>query len=258
MSSSHAHVARHGGGRGRRFRRPSSWSGYVIPSAIAAAVLAAAASGAATAESVPDHADIHLTNRESAVALREQVADQEAVADVSDRRQEAVLSSAAVLGRVEAEKRAARAAKRKAAAEAKARAKADREAKMWVRPINVWNVTSPYGPRWGKTHDGLDLAASTGTPLFAMSSGVVTRSFFDSSFGNKIEIRYWNGQVSWYAHMSQRLATEGDKVVPGEIVGLVGNTGNSFGSHLHLEIHPQTGVDAPMSPTPWLRDRGLL
>lgn len=258
VSSRRPHVARHGGGRRAHRQRPRILrSGFVLPSAAAAAVVVAA-SGAATADSAPGHEHLHLTPRQSAVALQEQVAGQESGADVAARRQAAALNSAAVQGRAEATQRAARAAKRKAAAEAQARAKAERAAKKWVRPINVWNVTSSYGPRWGKTHDGLDLAASTGTPLYAMSGGVVVRSFFDSSFGNKVEIRYWNGQVSWYAHMSQRLVQEGDSVLPGETVGLVGNTGYSFGSHLHLEVHPRAGVDAPMSPTPWLRDRGLL
>lgn len=258
MSSSRAHVARHAGGRHARSGRLRALrSGFVLPSA-AAVVVVAAASGAATAESAPAHEHLHLTTAQSALALREQVAGQKTSDDVATRRQAALLSSAAAQGRAEATQRAARAAKRKAAAEAKARAKAEREAKKWVRPIDVWNVTSSYGPRWGKTHDGLDLAASSGTPLYAMSGGVVVRSFFDSSFGNKVEIRYWNGQVSWYAHMSRRLVEAGDKVLPGQTVGLVGNTGYSFGSHLHLEVHPQTGVDAPMAPMPWLRDRGLL
>ena len=69
-----------------------------------------------------------------------------------------------------------------------------------------------------------------------MSKGTVIGSFFDSSFGNKVEIQYWDGSISWYGHMSKRVVSEGQTVRPGELVGLVGNTGHSFGSHLHFEM----------------------
>ena len=90
-----------------------------------------------------------------------------------------------------------------------------------------------------------------------MSKGTVIGSFYDSSFGNKVEIQYWDGIVSWYGHMSKRIAQEGETVMPGELVGLVGNTGHSFGSHLHLEIQPTTVSDSPVDPIPWLEKHGL-
>ena len=63
-----------------------------------------------------------------------------------------------------------------------------------------------------------------------MSKGTVIGSFYDSSFGNKLEIKYWDGSISWYGHLSKRIAQKGDTVRPGELVGRVGNTGHSFGS----------------------------
>jgi len=126
-----------------------------------------------------------------------------------------------------------------------------------VRPIHVWNVTSGFGWRWGKTHDGIDLGATTGTPIYAMSKGTVIGSFYDSSFGNKVEIKYWDGSISWYGHMSKRIAREGDEVMPGELVGLVGNTGHSFGSHLHFEMQKTTSNDSPIDPVAWLKRHGL-
>ena len=117
-----------------------------------------------------------------------------------------------------------------------------------MRPIHTWHITSGFGWRWGKTHDGIDLGAPTGTPIYAMSKGEVIGSFYDSSFGNKVEIRYWDGSISWYGHMSQRIAQKGDTVMPGELVGLVGNTGHSFGSHLHLEIQKSIATDSPIDP----------
>ena len=88
-----------------------------------------------------------------------------------------------------------------------------------MRPIRKWHITSDFGWRWGKTHDGIDLGAPTGTPLYAMSKGEVIGSFYDPSFGNKIEIRYWDGSISWYGHLSKRIAQKGDTVLPGELVG---------------------------------------
>ena len=168
------------------------------------------------------------------------------------------MQTATLQGRAEAQVKAARAAKREAAVVKQAADKAALNAKKWVRPIKVWHKTSDFGARWGKSHDGIDLGAPTGTPLYAMSKGRVIGSFFDSSFGNKVEIQYWDGSISWYGHMSKSNVTKGQNVAPGQLVGLVGNTGHSFGSHLHLEMQKTTSSDIPIAPEPWLRTRGLL
>ena len=91
-----------------------------------------------------------------------------------------------------------------------------------------------------------------------MSKGRVILSDNVFSFGNKIEIRYWNGTVSWYGHLSRRDVQSGDTVMPGDQVGLVGNTGHSFGSHLHLEFQKTVATDSPIDPMPWLRKHGLI
>ena len=90
-----------------------------------------------------------------------------------------------------------------------------------------------------------------------MSKGTVIGSFYDSSFGNKLEIKYWDGSISWYGHLSKRIAQKGDTVRPGELVGLVGNTGHSFGSHLHFEMQKTTSSDVPIDPIAWLKRHGL-
>lgn len=263
MSSSYR--GRHYAGRHRiTARRPRAHrtlaSGFVLPT-LAAAALVVTATGATVAESSAE-TTLDVTAQEAAAARSDQAAHEAADSDLATRRQASAMQSAAVQGRVEATQRAARSAARKAAAraaaKAAARAKAEREGKRWVKAIRAGRQTSDFGPRWGKTHDGLDIGAATGTPLYAMSRGTVTRSFVDSSFGNKIEIRYWDGSVSWYAHMSARLVQAGDAVMSGDVVGRVGNTGYSFGSHLHIEIHPGPGVDSPMNPAPWLRNRGIM
>ncbi|MBM6402822.1 M23 family metallopeptidase [Phycicoccus sp. CSK15P-2] len=224
----------------------------------AAAALVVTATGASVAESSPlDSAGIDLTGKQSAMVRAQEAADEVVAAEIADRRQDAAMQSSAVQGRAEEKARAARAAKRKAAKEAKARAEAEKRAKKWVRPIKTWNVSSGFGWRWGKQHDGIDLAAPTGTPLYAMSKGTVLSAGYRPSFGNKVEILYWDGSISWYAHMSRIDVVAGQEIVADQQVGLVGNTGHSFGSHLHLEFQQTTQHDSPINPVPWLQSHGL-
>ncbi|HYH72207.1 MAG TPA: M23 family metallopeptidase [Nocardioides sp.] len=253
MSSSYQ--GRHYGGRhrvqNRRARLPRAFSSsFVLPTA-AAAALVVTATGATVVHPTPP--TLELDGPQTAMARTEQVADDAMVTDLAARRQAASIQTAALQGRNEQAARAARSAQRKA----RAKAKMERESKRWVRPIRTWHITSGFGWRWGKSHDGIDLGASTGTPLYAMSKGEVIGSFYDSSFGNKVEIRYWDGSISWYGHLSNRIAQKGDTVLPGELVGLVGNTGHSFGSHLHFEMQRSVTSDSPIDPVTWLKRHGL-
>ena len=93
------------------------------------------------------------------------------------------------------------------------------------------------------------MAAPVGTPLYAMSKGTVVHAAYSSVAGNKVEIKYWDGTVSWYAHNSSVKVKVGQTVSPG-------HTGRSFGAHLHLEIHP--GGGDPINPFPWLKKKGIL
>jgi murein DD-endopeptidase MepM/ murein hydrolase activator NlpD len=233
----------------------------VLPTA-AAAALVVTATGATVAHPAPP--TLALDAKQTTLALDEQVSDEAMVTDLAQRRRAASIQTAALQGRNEEAARAARSAQRKAAAKAaaaaakaRAKAKAEREGKRWVRPIKTWHITSGFGARWGASHDGIDLGARTGTPVYAMSKGTVIGSFYDSSFGNKLEIKYWDGSISWYGHLSKRIAQKGDTVMPGELVGLVGNTGHSFGSHLHFEMQKTTTQDTPIDPIAWLKRHGL-
>ena len=156
------------------------------------------------------------------------------------------------------ERARAQAAARKAAAERKAKAlKAKRlaAAHRWVMPIKHPNLTSQFGFRWGRLHAGLDFGTPVGTSLFAMSSGVVTKAGNGGGYGNKIEITYWDGTVSYFAHMSEIDVKVGQQVRPGTYVGKSGNTGHSTGPHLHLEMHPKGGD--PVDPMAWLQKHGV-
>jgi len=129
--------------------------------------------------------------------------------------------------------------------------------KAWVKPLNSsYVLTSGYAWRWGKMHPAQDFAIPVGTPVKAMSSGVVIFAGWSGGYGNKVEIKYWDGTVSWYAHNSSLKVKVGQTVSPGQVVSLSGNTGHSTGPHLHLEIHPGGG-DGTVSPMGWLRQKGM-
>lgn len=96
--------------------------------------------------------------------------------------------------------------------------------------------TSDFGYRWGRNHNGVDIAASTGTKITAPAMGVVTFSGTKSGYGNYVMIDHGNGYVTTYAHMNSRCVNEGDVVKVGDLIGTVGTTGRVTGAHLHFEI----------------------
>lgn len=129
-------------------------------------------------------------------------------------------------------------------------------AHRWVKPLNDYNLSSGFGMRHGKMHPAIDLAGPQGTPVVAMSSGtVISAGWSDLGYGNLVEIQYWDGTVSWYAHNVSLAVKVGDTVKPGQVVSHRGTTGHSTGPHVHLEIHPGGG-DA-VSPLPWLAAHGI-
>lgn len=101
---------------------------------------------------------------------------------------------------------------------------------------DIARATSHFGPRRRRFHYGVDLAMPTGEPIFAVFDGTVRISKFNKSYGNLVVIRHHNGLETYYAHMSKRMVNPGDEVKAGETIGLCGNTGRSYGSHLHFEI----------------------
>ena len=105
----------------------------------------------------------------------------------------------------------------------------------WPTPVTA-RTSSHFGPRRRRFHYGLDLAQPTGEPIYAVFDGVVRISKRNKSYGNLVIIHHANGLETYYAHMSQRNVVAGQSVKSGEIIGLCGNTGRSFGSHLHFEI----------------------
>jgi murein DD-endopeptidase MepM/ murein hydrolase activator NlpD len=110
-------------------------------------------------------------------------------------------------------------------------------------PIDHAWLSSPYGMRISpitgnrKFHEGIDLAAPEGTPVYACKGGkAVTCIKGDSTYGNYVILQHTNGMTSVYAHLSRILINRGDTVEGGEKIGLVGKTGEATGPHLHFEI----------------------
>lgn len=97
-------------------------------------------------------------------------------------------------------------------------------------------ITSRYGPRRGRAHQGLDIGLKTGDPIYATFDGKVRFSKAAGDYGNLIVIRHNNGLETYYAHLSQRDVEVGDWVVAGQQIGLGGSTGRSTGPHLHFEV----------------------
>ncbi len=110
-------------------------------------------------------------------------------------------------------------------------------------------LTSGFGWRWGRLHAGIDIAAPTGTPILAASTGVVDYAGWnDGGYGNMIDIRHPDGTITRYGHLSEIYVKEGQSVSQSQLIAAMGSTGFSTGPHLHFEIRPNGGsaID-PMS-----------
>ncbi|QQR87069.1 MAG: peptidoglycan DD-metalloendopeptidase family protein [Flavobacteriales bacterium] len=106
-------------------------------------------------------------------------------------------------------------------------------------------LNSPFGPRRGRMHYGVDLDLETGTPVVAAFEGMVRIARYHRSFGNVIVLRHANGLETLYAHLSRIDVQAGSMVDAGYPIGLGGSTGRSTGSHLHFEVRY---LGQPMDP----------
>ena len=114
-------------------------------------------------------------------------------------------------------------------------------------PVHGAQLSSYYGYRWGRLHAGIDLACHTGTPIYAADGGTVTTAGYYYGYGLTIIINHQNGFKTLYGHCSALYVHVGSKVYKGQHIGAVGNTGNSYGSHCHFEIHKGGGTVNPLS-----------
>lgn len=98
-----------------------------------------------------------------------------------------------------------------------------------------------------KFHEGMDFSANIGTPVYATGNGVVTKAGWQSGYGKIIKIDHGYGYETWYAHLNDMDVRVGQKVVRGQVIGEVGNTGKSTGPHLHYEVHVKGRVVNPVN-----------
>ncbi len=113
----------------------------------------------------------------------------------------------------------------------------------------VYAVTSLYGPRWGRMHNGIDLGAPIGTPIYAADGGDVIFAGEFGGYGYMVQIDHGGNIKTYYAHCSAIHVSEGDKVFQGQHIADVGNTGWSTGPHLHFEVRKH---DVPVDPQNFL------
>lgn len=114
----------------------------------------------------------------------------------------------------------------------------------------IWPVDGPissgFGMRWGRPHEGVDVSVPSGTPIRAAASGNVVTAAPTGGYGNYLCIQHSGGLSTCYAHLSSFAVSAGESVSQGDVVGAVGCTGSCFGDHLHFETRMGGGAVDPM------------
>ncbi|MET9819299.1 MULTISPECIES: M23 family metallopeptidase [unclassified Streptomyces] len=152
-----------------------------------------------------------------------------------------------------------------ATAQAAAVKKAAKKAPSWVVPVKEYKLTAGYaqsGSRWSSTHSGQDFAVPLGTPVGAVRGGTVVKAGPNGggdgpAYGNAVVIKHGNGTYSQYAHLSRIDVKVGQTVKTGQTIARSGNTGNSSGPHLHLEIRTSPNFGSSINPMAFLRSQGV-
>lgn len=114
-------------------------------------------------------------------------------------------------------------------------------------PTNGGYISSDMGSRWGSFHRGIDIARPSNYDIKASDNGVVTFTGWDGTYGNKIVVDHNNGYETVYAHLSEIKVEVGQVVPQGSIIGIMGSTGRSTGTHLHFEVHKNGEYKNPVS-----------
>ncbi len=112
---------------------------------------------------------------------------------------------------------------------------------------SAYRFTSPFGPRNGKIHKGIDLASSLNTPVLATADATVFFSGVQNGFGNIVILDHGNGYKTYYAHLNRTRVTTGQTVARGDLIGDMGNSGRSTGVHVHYEIRKDGVSINPMT-----------
>lgn len=123
------------------------------------------------------------------------------------------------------------------------------------KPVDEVSFTSNFGVRNDpfngrhRMHQGVDIPGALGTPVYATADGIVARAGWVGGYGNLVEVSHGNGLQTRYGHLSKLIAEPNQRVVRGQLIGLMGSTGRSTGSHLHYEVRI---AGAAVNPIPYL------
>ena len=129
------------------------------------------------------------------------------------------------------------------------------------KPVDAFKLTSQYGfradPFAGRRarHKGVDMAGPIGTPIYATADGIVGRAQWVGGYGKYVELNHGGEIQTRYGHMSQILVEPNQRVTKGQVIGLMGSTGRSTGSHLHYEVRI---AGNSVNPMPFISSRDYL
>jgi murein DD-endopeptidase MepM/ murein hydrolase activator NlpD len=139
-----------------------------------------------------------------------------------------------------------------------------------INPVEAMRFTSQYGYRTDpfqgrrKNHKGLDIAGPVGTPIYATADGIIGRAQWVSGYGKYVEVEHGNAIQTRYGHLSAMNVMSGQRIKQGDIIGFMGSTGRSTGSHLHYEVriggepvNPMSFL-APVAPAPVTNQSNML
>jgi murein DD-endopeptidase MepM/ murein hydrolase activator NlpD len=115
----------------------------------------------------------------------------------------------------------------------------------FIWPVNG-PVVSPFGWRWGRMHEGIDIGVGYGTPIHAAASGTVITAGWEGGYGNLIVIDHGGGLATAYGHQSGFAVGYGEHVSQGQVIGYVGCTGHCFGPHVHFEVRVNGAAVDPL------------
>lgn len=134
----------------------------------------------------------------------------------------------------------------------------ERASRQFIWPVAQGVVSSGFGIRNGAMHDGVDIAAPEGTPVYAADSGVVIFSGTLHGYGNTVIIRHDDGYATIYGHNERNLVSEGVRVARGREVGLIGRSGRTTGANLHFEVRRDNVAKDPLAYLPEPASAGAI
>lgn len=258
---------RKAGRSGHRSRRRATRIARLpaLPTLVGIAALAVAGTGAAgltqgglTTDSIQLSAGANdLSGTDAAAFVRDRAQRAQAISRDSERQALQAAADQELQQQAEAQSRQRNAALASLAQSAQKRAH-QIAANQWVLPTENFHLTAGFGQvsgLWSSFHTGLDFAAPTGTPIFAVADGVVTETGWAGAYGYRTIETLDDGTEIWYCHQSSVGVSTGEHLHQGETIGAVGSTGNTTGPHLHLEVRPTP--NDPVDPFPALEQHGV-